>query len=210
MSVTALNRQIGHGCSSSAGWSTGYPLPARCGESSCVMVVLGRRSGCEPFHDNHARAGRRSLSGIWRWIATGGERRTAYGSQRGSEPLAADGPIYPQSGRVGLRAVGPRHVLADTTDHAIPWSRLRDEAPSPGKWGGTEARLYRIGSRDSPLLFTRLVVFCYTNPPVFCSAGNPRALIALLTSPCSLGCRDYSASPLVNIALTTAYIMSRC
>lgn len=94
--------------------------------------VQGRRAGCEPpLNIADARAGRRSL---FRNLAMDRHRRGAADGLRvakGHLPFAADGSgLSAIRSRQPLRAVGPRHVSAGTTDHAIPWSRLRDEAPN--------------------------------------------------------------------------------
>lgn len=97
------------------------------------LSVLGRRSGCEPPHDiAKARGGRPSFS--VRILAMDRHRKGATDGLRVAKGLGAPcsgwNDLSAIRSRRPFRAVGPRHDRAGTADHAIPWSRLRDEAPS--------------------------------------------------------------------------------
>lgn len=211
--------------------------PHGCGAKQVVLWlgVLGRRPGCEPPHDTaKARGGRPSFS--VRILAMDRHRRRAADGLR-----VAKGLVAPCSGWTDLSAIRstrPRVRLDPVTfgqaaDHAIPWSRLRDEAPSlvnggermPGSIvsGLLVSCLFCIGRiasaliatpRHSLQLFTRLIVFCYTIGPIFRSARN-------LTPRRTFGfpCQDPPSGagtplrrhndPLSNICLTAEGIMSR-
>lgn len=148
--------------------------------------VQGRRSGCEPPLDIADTRCRPSFS--FRTLAMDRHRpRAADGLRvaKGPMPFAADGPLYPQSSRTCPTCgwTPSRFGRNDGSRDTVESSQGR--GPQPGKWGGTDARLYRIERIESPYSltalqpyrFTRLIVFCYTARPNFWHSSPPPALL---------------------------------
>lgn len=145
-----------------------------CRWMSRAGVRVVRRPSTSPF----ARAARRSLSGSWRWIAPGNERRTAYGSRRGLCPLHGWNRIPSAISRPVGGAVGPRTFdWHDGSRDTVESSHGR--GPLPGLRGGTDTRLYRIGLRPGPFYHVNRVALHDTYN--FCmSVGGPDALGSLI------------------------------
>lgn len=132
-----LLKQIGHGSPLSVQAANGCNVPHGCGNNEVVWVdVLGRRSGCVPPLDIAICPCRPSF--FVRILAMDRHRQRAADGLRvakGHVPFATDGKgFHPQS--VGRSAARLDPALSTgTTDHAIPWSRLTDEAPCLVKGG---------------------------------------------------------------------------
>jgi hypothetical protein len=133
--------------------------PHGCGVKQVVWVnVLGRRSGCEPPHDNSQCPCRPSFS--VRILAMDRHRQRATDGLRvakGHLPLAADGPIYPQSARVGLYA---------RLDPAC-FGRHRRITRYRGVVSGTRPPTWLTGGNGCPALSYRVVIvsYCWLSPP---------------------------------------------